>query len=140
MIRAVLLLLCLFGGVASSTAAEVSSKDSAAIRAVIREQLDALARDDAVRAFALATSGIRARFGTPRAFMDMVRSQYAVVYRPQRVDFDKPVTIEGQVMQPVRLLDAKGEPWLALYPMQRQRDGSWRIDGCQLARLEAQRT
>jgi len=30
--------------------------------------------------------------------------------------------------------------WLALYPMEKQSDGSWRINGCQLARLPARET
>jgi len=40
----------------------------------------------------------------------------------------------------VRLTDADGRAWIALYPMQRQPDGSWRTNGCQLARLAGTRT
>jgi hypothetical protein len=126
------LLLC---ALTLSNAAEISADDSAAIRAVIREQLDALARDDAARAFSLATPGIRARFGTPDAFLEMVRTAYPVVYRPRSVEFDASVIIEGEVMQPVRMIDAQGAAWIALYPMERQADGQWRINGCQLARI-----
>lgn len=126
------LLIC---ALAVSNAAEVSADDSAAIRAVVREQLEAFARDDAARAFSLATPGIRARFGTPEAFLEMVRTAYPVVYRPRSVEFDASVIIEGEVMQPVRMIDAQGMAWIALYPMERQADGKWRINGCQLARL-----
>ena len=135
MIRSLLLALVFIGISFSASAAEVSSADAAAIRAVVEQQLDAFARDDARRAFALATSGIRARFGTAEAFMAMVRAEYPVVYRPRKVDFDKPVVLEGEIMQPVRMIDADGAAWMALYPMQRQANGAWRIDGCQLARL-----
>jgi hypothetical protein len=135
MIRAFLLVLAFAGVSFSASAAEISRTDAAAIRAVVEQQLDAFARDDARRAFALATSGIRARFGTAEAFMAMVRADYPVVYRPRRVDFDKPVVLEGEIMQPVRMIDAEGATWMALYPMQRQANGSWRINGCQLARL-----
>jgi hypothetical protein len=135
MIRAFLLALAFVGVSFSASAAEISSTDAAAIRAVVEQQLDAFARDDARRAFALATSGIRARFGTAEAFMAMVRADYPVVYRPRRVDFDKPVVLEGEIMQPVRMIDAEGATWMALYPMQRQANGGWRINGCQLARL-----
>jgi len=38
----------------------------------------------------------------------------------------------------VRLTDAQGRAWIALYPMQRQPDGSWRTNGCQLARMPGQ--
>jgi hypothetical protein len=110
------------------------------VREVIEAQLDAFRRDDAPRAFSYASAGIRAAFGTPEVFMEMVRTQYAVVYRPQSVQFDAPVVIEGGVVQPVRLTDAEGRTWIALYPMERQPDGGWRIDGCQLARARGLET
>jgi hypothetical protein len=135
MVRTFGLALVLFGLAASSPAAELSSEDAIAIRGVIAEQLEAFARDDARRAFALATNGIRERFGTPEVFMDMVRTGYPVVYRPKSVQFEKPAVVEGEVIQPVRMTDAEGNAWIALYPMQRQADGVWRINGCQLARL-----
>jgi hypothetical protein len=139
MVRSLTFALLLFGLTAASPAVEVSPEDATAIRAVIAEQLDAFARDDARRAFSLATIGIRERFGTPDLFMDMVRTGYPVVYRPQSVQFEKPAVVVGEVIQPVRMTDAEGNAWIALYPMQRQADGVWRINGCQLARLQGER-
>ena len=135
MIRSFLLALFLVGASASLPAAEVSREDALAIRAVIAEQLDAFTHDDAPRAFSQATPGIRAQFGSPEVFINMVRTAYPVVYRPKTVQFEKSVLIEGQVIQPVKMTDAEGHMWVALYPMQRQADGGWRINGCQLARL-----
>jgi len=109
--------------------------DARAVRAVIEAQLDAFRHDDAARAFALATPGIRATFGDAETFMHMVRQSYAVVYRPSSVAFEAPVAAEGGVLQPVRFTDAEGRLWLAVYPMQRQSDGGWLTNGCQLARL-----
>ena len=135
MIRPFLLALFLFGASAALPAAEVGGEDALAIRAVIAEQLDAFAHDDAPRAFSLATTGIQAQFGTPEVFISMVRSGYPVVYRAKMVQFDKPVVVEGQVIQPVRMTDAEGRAFIALYPMQRQAGGGWRINGCQVARM-----
>jgi len=46
----------------------------------------------------------------------------------------------GSTEQTLRVrTDAEGNAWIALYPMQRQADGVWRINGCQLARLQGQR-
>ena len=140
MVRALALALLLFGLAAAPRAAEVSREDAAAIRAVVAEQLEAFARDDARHAFSLATAGIRERFGTPEVFMDMVRTGYPVVYRPKSVQFEKPGVVDGEVIQPVRMTDAAGDAWIAFYPMQRQPDGAWRINGCQLARSWDQRT
>ncbi len=116
----------------------VSTVDSRAVREVIEAQLDAFAKDDAARAFSLATPGIREAFGSPENFIAMVRNSYAVVYRPASVAFEAPVAIDGLVLQPVRMTDEQGHAWIALYPMQRQPDGSWRTNGCQLGRLAGQ--
>jgi DNA-binding transcriptional LysR family regulator len=118
----------------------VPPEDARAVRAVIEEQLEAFRRDDAARAFSLATPGIRATFGDAETFMDMVRRSYAVVYRPSSVAFDAPLVIGGELVQPVRLTDSEGRAWLAIYPMQRQPDGSWRTNGCQLTRFAGTQT
>lgn len=116
--------------------AQVKAADAAAVRKVIEAQIDAFRKDDAERAFSYATPEIRLTFGTPQNFMEMVRSSYAVVYRPRSVAFDAPVYAgDDDLVQPVRLTDADGRAWLALYPMQRGSDGVWRTNGCQLRRL-----
>ena len=71
--------------------------------------------------------------------MDMVRTQYAVVYRPKSVQFQVPEIIDGQVVQPVRMTDAAGRAWLAVYPMLREA-GSWRTNGCLLHPLPGVQT
>lgn len=127
--------LLLLGSLAPAAAAPISRDEAAAIEAVVRAQLDAFARDDAPGAFALATGAIRERFGTAERFLEAVRTDYAAVYRPRTVQFDEPVVIEGAIFQPVRLTDARGEAWIALYAMQREREGRWRINGCELGRV-----
>lgn len=127
------LMLCLPFAAGAQT---VSRDDAAAVRKVIEAQIDAFRKDDGPRAFSYATAGIRMTFGTPENFMEMVRSQYAAVYRPRSVAFEAPVPIgEDDLVQPVRLTDGEGRAWMALYPMQRGPDGVWRTNGCQLRRL-----
>jgi len=138
--RAGLLCISLFLLPAAAAAEEISREDALAIKAVVSEQLDAFKRDDAAKAFSLATAGIRAKFGTAEVFMDMVRSGYPVVYRPASLIFESPQIIQGEVFQPVRMTDSEGRAWIAVYPMQRQEDGTWRIDGCQLGRLPGRET
>lgn len=134
-----LALALLLGSTAATPAAEIPNEDAAAIRAVISVQLDAFAKDDGPRAFALATKGIQATFGTPEAFMEMVKSQYPVVYRPKSVEFRPAEVVAGEVVQPVRMTDAGGGVWLAIYPMEREA-GRWRTNGCLLHRLPGVRT
>src|SRR2546426_3733541 len=94
----------------------VPPEDARAVRAVIEAQLDAFRRDDAARAFSLATPGIRATFGDAETFMEIVRRSYAVVYRPKSVAFEAPLVIHGELVHLLRLTDAEGCGWLALYP------------------------
>jgi hypothetical protein len=71
-----------------------------------------------------------------KRLMHMVRTQYAVVYRPQSVVFEAPIPLgDDQLIQPVRMTDGEGRAWLAVYPMQRGADGVWRTNGCQLRRF-----
>jgi hypothetical protein len=120
----------------AAQAQAVSPQDAAAVRKVIEAQLDAFKKDDAKRAFSYATSGIRATFGTPKNFMEMVRTQYPVVYRPRSVTFLEPTSAgKDELMQPVRMTDADSRAWIAIYPMQRGDDGVWRTNGCRLRRL-----
>src|SRR5215470_8207035 len=138
MLRSLVLALCLV--TSGAAAAEVSKEDALAIRKVISEQIDAFAHDDGPRAFSLATQGIQATFGTAEKFMEMVRSQYQVVYRPKSVQFQAPEIVEGEVVQPVRMTDAAGNSWLAVYPMLREPGRGWRTNGCLLHRIAGVQT
>jgi hypothetical protein len=114
----------------------VPPADASAVRKVIEAQIEAFRHDDAARAFSYATPGIRETFGSPENFLEMVRTQYAAVYRPRSIAFDAPVFLgDDDLVQPVRLTDAGGRAWLALYPMQRGADRVWRTNGCQLRRV-----
>ena len=128
-----LLTLAAFAGATCAKAVPVPAADAKKVRAVIEAQLDAFATDDARRAFSYAAPAIRQMFGTPENFIRMVRTGYPVVYRPASVIFLKPELVDGELIQGVQMTDGAGEVWLALYTMQRQRDKSWRINGCQVA-------
>jgi uncharacterized protein DUF4864 len=130
MIRAVLLTLALLLPVPAT--AQVSADDLAEIRAVINRQIDAFKRDDARVAFALVSPDVQEAFGTPERFLDVVRVSYRAVYRPAAVSFLGLTVIGTDAVQQVRLTDRTGAVWHAFYAMQRQKDGSWRTNGCRL--------
>ena len=110
----------------------VSAADATEIRAVIHRQIDAFRRDDARGAFALVSPGVQQAFGTPERFLDAVRVSYRPVYRPASVSFLELVVMDGEVVQQLQVIDRAGAVWVAYYAMQRQRDGSWRTNGCHL--------
>lgn len=135
-----LLILAFCSPAASAQAQPISDADAKAVRQVIEAQLDAFRHDDAARAFSYAAAGIREMFGSAEAFLKMVRTSYAVVYRPRNVVFEPPERVGEDLLQPVILSDADGRGWIALYPMRREKDGSWRINGCSIGRLGGQET
>ena len=116
-----------------------------AFRAVVSAQMAAFARDDGDAAFAFATPSIQRLFATPERFMAMVRGGFQPVYRPQSVAFEAPIRVHapqgsgdgsGEALaQPVRVTGPDGRPVLAMYHMERQPDGSWRIAGVVLRAL-----
>ncbi|MEO8740935.1 MAG: DUF4864 domain-containing protein [Casimicrobiaceae bacterium] len=104
-----------------------------AIQRVITEQRTALHAGDAKKAFAYASPGIRAQFGDAETFMSMVRGAYASLLTARYVEFLDGAVIEGLVIQPMRLIDADNTVRVALYTLEKQKDGTWRISSCRIA-------
>lgn len=129
----VALLIALAAPVAAqSPATDVAAADRAAIRRIIGEQIEAFRRDDGEAAFGFASPGIQRIFGDAATFMSMVRGGYQPVYRPREIAFRDLLRFDGQLVQVVAVVGPDGRRVVALYPMEQQPDGSWRIAGCQL--------
>ena len=120
------------GARAADALAGVGEADRAAIREVVGNQLAAFRRDDGAAAYAFASPMIQQMFPSPEVFMTMVRTGYLPVYRPREVEFRELVDFRGEPTQLVLLVGPDGVPVLAHYLMQRQPDGTWRINGCVL--------
>lgn len=113
---------------------ELSVADRAEIRTVITRQIEALQHDDGAAAFGFASRGIQEQFGNPDRFLDMVRRAYPAVHRPRSVDFSELLTGDDTIVQQVELVGQDGEAALALYSMERDASGLWRIGGCVLVK------
>ena len=122
---------------ADETPADLPAAERQAIQSVIGDQMKAFRADDAPAAFAYASPGIQGLFGDAGRFMAMVRTGYPMVYRPRDARFGALVDVDGQIVQKVRVVGPDGKPALALYFMQREADGTWKIDGCQLTEDDA---
>jgi hypothetical protein len=110
----------------------VSAADRDAIQQVITRQIEAFRRGDDEAAFVFASPDLRTMFGNAATFMRMVRQGYQPVYHPRSFAFgDFDVDDDGPV-QELAVIGPDGEPRLAIYHMERQPDGSWRISGCEL--------
>jgi Domain of unknown function (DUF4864) len=114
--------------------------DWTAIKKVIVDQRAALKAGDAAKAFSYASPGIRDQFGDAATFIAMVRAGYAALLTARYTEFLEGAVIDGTVIQPLRLVDADNTVRVALYIMQRQENGTWRIGGCQIAPSTVQAT
>jgi len=117
----------------ASGAASLQDGEWNAIKAIISEQLEALRTGDGSKAFTYAAPGIRQQFGTPDNFLFMVRTAYGALIAARYSEFLEGAVIEGRVIQPLRLIGADNTVRVALYTMERQPDGGWKIAGCVLA-------
>jgi len=123
---------------ATVLAQQISSADGNAIHGVVQGQLDAFRRDDSDKAFSFAAPGIQSMYGSPDMFLEAVRQGYRPVHRPRKVEFRELRVMDGAVVQQVYVVGPDNEPKLALYFMEKQPDGSWRISGCVLLDFEGQ--
>lgn len=110
----------------------ITTADAIAIHDVVQLQLEALANDDADRAFELATSEKRKLIGSPDRFLQIIKEQYHPIYRYERVIFSSPEVIDGNAIQMVRVTDGNSKVWVAVFWMKEDKESRWKIDGCQL--------
>jgi hypothetical protein len=118
-------------GIVFSSAAALAD-DVTAAQSVIRAQEQAFARDDAAAAYSHAAPAIREIFPAPDIFMSMVKNGYAPVYRHRSFEFGESQSEGSHISQHVHIIDANGEAWEALYTLEQQADGSYKITGCSL--------
>jgi len=129
-------LLLLFAAVWLQPAASLafSEGDKAESRSVIERQIEAFRKDDGETAFGFASPMIREIFRDPDHFMAMVRNGYQPVYRPRSFAFGAITETEAGLTATLSIEDAEGGAWTAIYTLEKQPDGSWRISGCRLVK------
>lgn len=137
-----LLLAILIAPVAAATPATptLNRAEWQAIEQTIGQQREALKAGDGAKALTFATPALRGQFGTADRFMRMVRDGYAPLLAARDTRFLEGAVIEGAVIQPLRLILPDNAVLVAIYQMERQKDGRWKIAGCVLAPSTVQAT
>jgi len=110
----------------------VRASDWKAIKQVIAAQRAALIAGDGDNAFGYATPSLRAQFGDADTFMAMVHIGYSVLLTARTTEFLEGAVIDGLIIQPLRLVDADNSVRVALYTVEKQEGGAWRISGCRI--------
>jgi hypothetical protein len=111
----------------------IDATDAQAIEQVIDSQLKAFAADNGAEAYGFAAPIVRQIFPDPGTFMAMVKRGYLPVYRNKSYDFGESfVDGQGRPSQRVLITGLDGKRHEAVYTMEKQADGSWKIAGCYL--------
>ena len=125
----ILILFALVSFTSFAKAQEIPTGD-AEFRAVITQQMQAIAQDDASSAYAKISPNVQRIFPSADIFMNMVRGGYPAVYRHKLFGFGEVgIDESGRPYQTVEILGADGARYTALYFMERQDDDSWKISG-----------
>jgi ketosteroid isomerase-like protein len=112
--------------------------DQTDIRTVITSQTRALSEGDASTAFSYATPNIQDRFVSPEFFMAMVKTGYSALIGPQKFEVTEIETSGDQAVARARVVTNESKVFFAIYPLIRQPDGSWKIDGCFMQPMEGE--
>jgi Domain of unknown function (DUF4864) len=119
--------------VCPATAGDLSPQDKQTVQGVITDQLKAFAAEDGDKAFSFAAPLIRNAFSDANTFMQMVKRGYEPVYRNKNYVFGESFTDQlGRPAQKVTLTAVDGRRYEAIYTLEQQNDGSWKISGCYL--------
>jgi hypothetical protein len=127
---AAVLALAAFKALAAEPA--VRASDWKSIKQVIAAQRAALIAGDGDKAFGYATPALRAQFGDADSFLAMVNLGYAALLTARYTEFLQGAVIDGLIIQPLRLVDADNSVRVALYTVEKQQSGAWRISGCRI--------
>ena len=139
MLRKLALISCIISGLiglpVAGWAQSASDADAASFRQIISEQIAAFNTDDGGKAWSYAAPSIQQIFPTPDIFMSMVKNGYQPVYRQKSISFGEITGNADRPVQHVTIVDMNGKLWEALYTMQKQPDGTWKISGCILVQV-----
>ena len=131
MLRIVLIICAtLLAPVAAALAGEAEFK---AAQTTIDSQIRAFLADDTQTAYGYAAPNVQRVFPTVEAFMGMVTGGYMPVYRPKSYAFGKvEQTGPNSITQQVLIVGPDGKDYEAVYTLELQPDGVFRITGVSL--------
>jgi hypothetical protein len=129
LMRALILVAAMLVGLIAPVHA---ADDITSAQSTIRSQAEAFGRDDGTAAYAQAAPAIQGMYPSPDIFMEMVRSAFAPVYRHRSFEFGEGQVSGGVIAQKVHIVDTDGVAWEALYTLEQQPYGSFKITSCRL--------
>jgi hypothetical protein len=136
MLRSVLAVVLLAFISITAFSQSISETEKAEFQRIITAQISAFRADDGPTAYSFAAPVVRNIFPTSEIFMSMVKRGYSPVYRPQSFNFTEAlIDPMGRPAQKMLVVGPDGKTYEALYSMEKQPDGTWRISGCTLLEI-----
>ena len=136
MLRSILAVVLLAFISVAAFAQSISETEKTEFQRIIAAQISAFRADDGPTAYSFAAPVVRNIFPTPEIFMSMVKRGYPQVYRPQSFNFTEAlIDPMGRPAQKMLVVGPDGKTYEALYSMEKQPDGTWRISGCTLLEI-----
>ena len=116
-----------------STMAFAGDAEVKAAQGTIEAQLKAFQAGDGESAYSYAAPNIKRIFPTVEIFMGMVESGYQPVRNPLNFSFGKVQEMgPNSIVQQVMILGPDGKDYEAVYTLELQPDGTYRITGVSL--------
>ncbi len=121
----------------ASGSAQAQDSETSVFQPIITHQLQSIAKDDGASAYSDAAPLVQQKFPSADMFMSMVRNGYPQVYRNKSYSFGETgVDPAGRPYQKVQILGDDGALYDAIYFMEHEPDGSWKIAGCVMAKAK----
>ncbi len=116
--------------------ADISEADKQNFRSIVTSQLNAFKADNSAAAYSFAAPKVTQIFPNAEIFMTMVQHGYPPVYRNEKFSFGLTTTDQfGRPVQHVTIRTGDGKAYEALYAMELEPDGTWKIAGCTLTEI-----
>lgn len=109
------------------------------VHQIIREQLAAIQKRDADKAFALTTDKFHDKYDSALDFLAKMRIDHRTIYNYKRYSFLEPENDrEDRAVQRVRITDRYGHSAIVIYRLVQQPGGMWLIDSFMVLESDAQ--
>lgn len=113
-----------------------NAADQSAIQTTIAGQLEAFQKQDAVKAYSYAAPNVTTIFPSVDKFMAMVQRGYQPILNNTEHKFGAlSVDTIGRLIQRMTITAVNGKNYEAIYAVEKQPDGSWKISGVQLQEI-----
>ena len=103
-----------------------------AAQGTIQNQLEAFKAGNDEAAYSFAAPNVKKIFPSLDIFMNMVTGAYKPVHKPQNYAFGKVEESSTQIIQQVMIVGPDGKDYEAVYTLELQPDGVYRITGVSL--------